>query len=65
MNIYFACSVTGGSEFEPVYQTIVAALGADGHEIPTSHLASSEVISLENVANPRDVIPPGFARQRF
>jgi 2'-deoxynucleoside 5'-phosphate N-hydrolase len=55
MNIYFACSITGGREFEPVYQAIVAALEAQGHVIPTSHLASSEVIGLEKVVSPQDV----------
>jgi 2'-deoxynucleoside 5'-phosphate N-hydrolase len=55
MNIYFACSITGGREFEPIYQAIVAALEADGHEIPTSHLASSEVVHLEKIVTPQDV----------
>ncbi|MGE5251672.1 MAG: nucleoside 2-deoxyribosyltransferase [Bacteroidota bacterium] len=39
MNIYFACSITGGREFEPVYQALVDALLADGHIVPTAHLA--------------------------
>lgn len=47
MNIYFACSITGGREFEASYQQIVAALSADGHEIPTSHLTQSEVLQNE------------------
>jgi len=55
MNIYFACSITGGREFEPIYQAIVAALEAEGHVIPTSHLAGSEVIGLEKVVSPQDV----------
>lgn len=55
MNIYFACSITGGREFEPIYQLIVAALDEDGHEIPTSHLASSEVTGLEKIIQPADV----------
>lgn len=55
MNIYFACSITGGREFEPVYQQLVAALLADGHEIPTSHLAESEIIQNERALSPRDV----------
>lgn len=55
MNIYFACSITGGREFEPIYQAIVAGLEADGHEIPTSHLASSEVVHLEKIVTPQDV----------
>jgi len=52
MNIYFACSITGGREFEPVYQAIIAALLADGHTIPTAHLADSGVIALEAIVSP-------------
>jgi 2'-deoxynucleoside 5'-phosphate N-hydrolase len=55
MNIYFACSITGGREFEPVYQAIVAALEAQGHIIPTSHLASSEVVGLDKIVTPQDI----------
>ena len=55
MNIYFACSITGGRDFEPVYQAIIAALLADGHTIPTAHLADSGVITLEAIASPRAV----------
>ena len=55
MNIYFACSITGGRDFEPVYQAIIAILLADGHEVPTAHLADSGVQALEAVANPREV----------
>ena len=55
MNIYFACSITGGREFEPVYQAIIAALLADGHTIPTAHLADSGVIAQEAIASPRAV----------
>jgi nucleoside 2-deoxyribosyltransferase len=55
MNIYFACSITGGREFEPVYQAIVAGLEADGHVIPTSHLASSEVMGMEKVVSPQEI----------
>ena len=55
MNVYFACSITGGREFESVYQELVAALLADGHEIPTSHLAQSEVLEEERVIAAREV----------
>lgn len=55
MNIYFACSITGGREFESVYQEIVTALTKDGHEIPTSHLAKSEALENERVLAPHDV----------
>ncbi len=55
MNIYFACSITGGRELEAVYQQIVAALTADGHEIPTSHLAETEVVENERKLTPQYV----------
>jgi len=55
MNVYFACSITGGREFESVYREIVDALTADGHEVPTSHLAQSEVVEKERVLSPTDV----------
>ena len=55
MNIYFACSITGGREFEPVYQAITAALLADGHTVPTAHLAGADVKALEAVVLPGDV----------
>jgi nucleoside 2-deoxyribosyltransferase len=55
MNIYFACSITGGREFEGVYQELTAALVSDGHEVPTAHLAESTVVALEAVVEPRQV----------
>lgn len=55
MNIYFACSITGGREFEMIYQQIVAALESDGHVIPTSHLAQSEVMQQERIISPLEV----------
>ena len=55
MNIYFACSITGGRNFEPIYQAIIAFLLADGHEVPTAHLADSRVKALESGLNPREV----------
>jgi len=55
MNIYFACAITGGREFESVYQAITAALLADGHEVPTAHIAGADVTALEAVVSPREV----------
>ena len=55
MNIYFACSITGGREFEAGYQEIVAALVADEHEIPTSHLVQSDVMENERKLTPQEV----------
>jgi nucleoside 2-deoxyribosyltransferase len=55
MNIYFACSITGGRAFEFVYQDFTRTLLADGHEVPTAYLAESNVIALEKVIDPREV----------
>jgi len=55
VNIYFACSITGGRQYEGVYQALTAALLADGHEIPTAHLADSSVSDLEAIVSPGEV----------
>jgi len=55
MNIYFACSITGGREFESVYQAIVHELVGKGHEVPTAHLAESGIGAVEAVISPNDV----------
>ncbi len=55
MNIYFACSITGGREFETVYQQLVSALLADGHELPTAHLAESNVMHMEQIIGADEV----------
>jgi nucleoside 2-deoxyribosyltransferase len=55
MNIYFACTITGGREFEAVYQTMVEALVQDGHQVPTAHLAESGIAAVEAVIDPRTV----------
>lgn len=51
MNIYFACSITGGRKDEAIYQSIVTALLADGHSIPTAHISRSDVMALEAVVD--------------
>jgi hypothetical protein len=55
MNIYFSCSLTGGRADEAIYGHIVEHLLAGGHEVPTAHLAKSEVMDLERVVDPADV----------
>jgi 2'-deoxynucleoside 5'-phosphate N-hydrolase len=55
MNIYFACSITGGRKDELIYQKLVAALQQNGHHVPTALLASPEVMPLEGVVSPEDV----------
>ncbi len=55
MNVYFACSITGGRQDELVYQKLVAALLEDGHLVPTALLASPDVMPLEGVVAAEDV----------
>ncbi len=55
MNIYFACSLTGGRADEKAYARIVDYLVSNGHEVPTAHLARPEVMELERVVDPEDV----------
>jgi len=55
MNLYFACSITGGRAFECIYQAITSALLEDGHEVPTAHLADPDVTKLETRVNPDQV----------
>jgi nucleoside 2-deoxyribosyltransferase len=55
MNVYFACSITGGRQDEMIYQKLVATLQQDGHHVPTALLASPDVMPLEGVVSPQDV----------
>lgn len=55
MKIYFACSVTGGREFESVYQTVVHALAENGHSVLTAHLVESDVMEVEAGHSPEYV----------
>jgi nucleoside 2-deoxyribosyltransferase len=55
MNIYFACSITGGRQDELIYQKLVSTLQQDGHHVPTALLASPDVMPLEGVVSPEDV----------
>lgn len=55
MNIYFACSITGGREFEGVYQALARALTEAGHEVPTAYLAESGIPALEAGIDPLEV----------
>ena len=55
MKIYFACSITGGREFEPVYQLITRSLTEDAHDVLTAHLAETGVAVQEAGMRPSDV----------
>lgn len=55
VNIYFACSITGGRQDETKYQIIIDALLSDKHTIPTAHLSQQDVVELETRINPQEV----------
>ena len=55
MNIYFACSITAGREFESVYQALVRAFIEDCHTVPTAHLAEPGVGAREAMLTAREV----------
>lgn len=55
MNIYFSCSITGGRAEEAIYQAIVKELEDQGHEVPTAHLSSPDVMELEKVVDPVEI----------
>lgn len=55
MKIYFACSITGGREFEVAYQAIVHALVESGHTVLTAHLVESDAMEAE-AAYPPDYV---------
>jgi nucleoside 2-deoxyribosyltransferase len=55
MNIYFACSITGGRSEESFYKVIVDTLLSGGHIVPTAHLSGSDVMMLEEIVDPSEV----------
>lgn len=55
MKIYFACSITGGREFESIYQSMVRGLIRDGHQVLTAHLAEASAGDQEAALGPREV----------
>jgi len=55
MKIYFACAIVGGRQDEVAYQRFVAALLADGHEVPTAMNAGPGWAEMEGSPNPNKV----------
>jgi 2'-deoxynucleoside 5'-phosphate N-hydrolase len=64
MNIYFACSITGGRAYEAVYQSITRALLEAGVEVPTAHLAETGVVDEERIIQPHTVYERDVAWMR-
>ncbi len=61
MNVYFSCSITGGRAEEAVYQAIVKELEDLGHEVPTAHLSSPQVMDMELVVDPVEIFERDMA----
>lgn len=56
MKVYFACSIVGGRQDEAIYQKLVEALLADGHEVPTAMNAAGEGwVAMEGSPDPKEV----------
>jgi hypothetical protein len=55
MNIYFACSITGGRQDEIAFQSIVHTLIAAGHSVPTAHLAQPDAVFQEAMIPHKEV----------
>lgn len=55
MNIYFSCSITGGRQDQQIYYAIVNLLLQAGHQVPTAHLARTDVMEKEMTVDPLEV----------
>ena len=55
MRIYFSGAISGGRDYLPVYQHIVARLVEAGYAVPSAHVADPAVLSRESDVSPRDV----------
>jgi len=55
MNIYFACSVTGGRDQTGANEKIVDRLLSRGHIVPTEHLARSDALAFADDIDPEVV----------
>ena len=55
MKIYFACSITGGREDQPIYQKLVEFLLDLGHDVPTAIIAETGIEEIDAVSDPIDI----------
>ena len=55
MNIYFACSLTGGRNDESIYQVIITYLINLGYHVPTAFLAKTNILTKERKKSPSDI----------
>lgn len=55
MNIYFACSITGGRQDERTFGHLADVLLGDGHQVPTAHVARSGIEEADAREEPLDI----------
>jgi nucleoside 2-deoxyribosyltransferase len=55
MKIYFSGSISGGREYEAIYQHLVAHLQAQGHNVLSAHVADPVALEAEKDLSPRAV----------
>ena len=55
MNIYFAGSIRGGRELQPMYLKIISHLECNGHSVLTEHVAQKAVIESESSLSSREI----------
>ncbi len=55
MKVYFSGSISGGREHEAVYRRLVARLQAQGHAVPSAHVADPVALEREKDLPPREV----------
>src|SRR5512143_1134095 len=55
MKIYFSGSISGGREYEAIYQHLVARLQAQGHDVLSAHVADPTALEREKDRSPREV----------
>ncbi|UCE14843.1 MAG: nucleoside 2-deoxyribosyltransferase [Candidatus Heimdallarchaeota archaeon] len=55
MKIYLSCAIRGGRELQPNYQAILDYLNNNGHTILTYHVASPNVLEIEESMSDNEI----------
>jgi nucleoside 2-deoxyribosyltransferase len=55
MNIYFACSISGGRQDEKIYQKIVQVLLSMGIDVPTAHITETGIELIDGLVDAGDI----------
>lgn len=55
MHIYFAGSIRGGRELQPMYLKIISHLEGNGHTVLTEHVAQKAVLESESSLSSREI----------